>query len=92
MHTSNVSCTNELPVIDISPFLSAGNVEARASVSQAIHAACIEYGFFYLDISNYINPSEPEELTHLARTFFDLPQDEKDKIALKNEDQARGGC
>ena len=45
----------------------------------------LEYGFFYLDITKYADPSEPEELTKLAREFFALPQHEKDKIALKNE-------
>jgi isopenicillin N synthase-like dioxygenase len=81
---------SKLPIIDITPYLSDGNAEARSSTSNAIHAACIEYGFFYLDISKYIDLSEPEELTRLAREFFGLPQSEKDKISLKNEDQARG--
>lgn len=84
------SQSSRLPVIDITPYLSTSNAEARASTAKAIHVACIEYGFFYLDISKHIDPSEPEELTRLAREFFELPQSEKDKIALKNEDQTRG--
>ncbi|KAF8630836.1 hypothetical protein AX17_005195 [Amanita inopinata Kibby_2008] len=83
---------NSLPIIDISPYLSdkPEDIARRTAVSAALHAACVEYGFFYLDISSYITPQEPEELTALARTFFALSEEEKDKIALRNEDHARG--
>ncbi|KAK0504052.1 hypothetical protein EDD18DRAFT_1326863 [Armillaria luteobubalina] len=83
-----------LPIIDILPYLednrSPSNEAQRREVATKIHNACIDYGFFYLDISSYVDPREPEELTALARQFFTLPQEEKDKIALKNEDHARG--
>ncbi|KAF9013417.1 hypothetical protein BDQ17DRAFT_1231904 [Cyathus striatus] len=81
-----------LPIISIAPFLANGqsNTQARAAASTTLHNACVSYGFFYLDISAYVNPSEPEELTTLARQFFTLPQEEKDKLSLKNQDYARG--
>lgn len=81
-----------LPIIDIAPFLNndAQDATKRASASAALHAACVEYGFFYLDIAAYVDMAEPEELTKLAREFFVLPQDEKDKLTLKNQDYARG--
>lgn len=83
-----------LPVISIKPYLyPAVNVESkelRRQVSAALHDACVQYGFFYLDISSYVDQSETNELTRLAREFFSLPQAEKDKISLKNEDHARG--
>ncbi|GLB38543.1 putative iron ascorbate-dependent oxidoreductase family protein [Lyophyllum shimeji] len=83
---------NALPIIDIAPFLSGDPKDAglRASTAAALHKACIEYGFFYLDISTYVEPSVPEYLAHLGRQFFNLPQEEKDKLALKNQDHARG--
>ncbi|EGN98401.1 hypothetical protein SERLA73DRAFT_56529 [Serpula lacrymans var. lacrymans S7.3] len=81
---------SSLPIIDITPYLVGHDNDGRQSVSAAIHSACVEYGFFYLDISKYVDPSEPEELTRLARKFFALPQEEKDKISLKNQDLARG--
>jgi isopenicillin N synthase-like dioxygenase len=81
---------NSLPVIDISPYLTPGNDESRALTSAALHSACLKYGFFYLNLSNYVHASEPEELISLAREFFALPQEEKDKIGLANEDGARG--
>ena len=81
-----------LPIIDIAPWLSddPAQADARAAVSAALHSACVNYGFFYLDISSYVPKEEPEELTALARKFFALPQEEKEKIALRNEDGARG--
>ena len=81
---------NSLPIIDISPWIDGQNEHERLSVATALHSACLEYGFFYLDISKLVDPSEPEELTRLAREFFALPQDEKDKIAIENQDYARG--
>lgn len=81
---------NTLPIVDISPYLTPGNQAQRLSTSAKLHAACLEYGFFYLDISKYVDPKESEELTVLAREFFSLPQEEKEKIALRNEDGARG--
>lgn len=81
-----------LPVIDIAPFLNQDPQDAgrRAAGSAALHAACVKYGFFYLDISAYVDPRVPENLTELGREFFALPQDEKDKLSLRNEDHARG--
>ncbi|TBU62337.1 Clavaminate synthase-like protein [Dichomitus squalens] len=78
-----------LPIISVEPFLQPGH-HGRLSAAAALHAACTEYGFFYLDISSHIDPSEPEELTRLAREFFALPEEEKDKISIANEDGVRG--
>lgn len=81
-----------LPIINVAPLLDSGydDAELRASTSVALHDACVQYGFFYLDISAYVDPSEPEQLVELARSFFSLPQEEKDKLSLKHEDNARG--
>ena len=62
-----------LPIIDISPYLTPGNQDRRLSTSAKLHSACLEYGFFYLDISKYIDPAEPEELTRLARCQYESP-------------------
>jgi len=84
--------SQSLPIIDISPYLSETpeQLAKRPAVSAALHKACVEYGFFYLDISSYMDPREPEELTALAKSFFLLPEDEKDKINLRRGDNARG--
>ncbi|KAI0269838.1 Clavaminate synthase-like protein [Gloeopeniophorella convolvens] len=79
-----------LPVINIAPWIEGHDHKGRLSTAAAIHAACLEYGFFYLDVSSYIDPEEPEELARLAREFFALPQAEKEKISIANQDHARG--
>lgn len=88
----SASKLSQLPIIDIAPFLNDGpeDAEARLATSAALHRACVEFGFFYLNIQAYVDPSEPEELARLGKEFFGLPQEEKDKIALKNQDYARG--
>ncbi|KAJ7670216.1 hypothetical protein B0H17DRAFT_1086060 [Mycena rosella] len=87
-----MSATFSLPIIDIGPYLSINPVDpaARKATSEALHAACLEFGFFYLQISAFVDPAVPAELTTLARQFFALPQEEKDKISLSNQDGARG--
>jgi len=82
--------SNTLPIIDIAPFLNTNNADARARVSAALHSACLKFGFFYLDLSSYINESEPEELVNLGREFFALPQEQKETISLRHQDYARG--
>ncbi|KAJ7288346.1 hypothetical protein C8J57DRAFT_1279916 [Mycena rebaudengoi] len=81
-----------LPIIDIGPYLgnTPADIAARQSTSAALHSACLEFGFFYLDLSSFVEPSVPDELTELARAFFALPQEEKDKLSLRNQDNARG--
>ncbi|KAG6883882.1 hypothetical protein C0993_003154 [Termitomyces sp. T159_Od127] len=82
--------TNALPIIDITPFLNPDTADAdaanlRTSTAAALHTACIEYGFFYLDVSAYVDAAEPARLAELDRQFFRLPQAEKDRLALKDE-------
>ena len=84
----------QLPIIDVSPFLSDDPADApkRLAASAALHQACVEFGFFYLNIRAYVDDSETEELARLAKEFFRMPQSEKDKLSLKNQDYARGEC
>nr|GAT60298.1 oxoglutarate 3-dioxygenase [Mycena chlorophos] len=88
--TSNL----RLPIIDIAPYLTPAatseQVAARKAVSGALHDACLRFGFFYLDISTYVDPLVPDELAALARDFFHLPQEVKDRISLTKQDNARG--
>lgn len=85
-----IKTASTLPVIDIAAWVNGHDHKRRLSTAAAIHAACLEFGFFYLDITSFVAPEEPEELVRLAREFFALPQDKKDKISLNNQDRARG--
>ncbi|KAI0051154.1 Clavaminate synthase-like protein [Auriscalpium vulgare] len=88
--TTGIKVASNLPIISIAPWLNGADAPGRLSTAAALHAACLEFGFFYLDISSFVDPEEPEELAKLAREFFSLPQEEKDKIWLGHQDHARG--
>ncbi|KAG8925775.1 hypothetical protein FRC01_009727 [Tulasnella sp. 417] len=82
-----------LPVISISPYVrkETSTVRDRLATSEALHKACRDFGFFYLDISSFANDAEMNTLMDLARQFFALPQERKDLISIRNQDSARGG-
>ena len=79
-----------LPVIHLAPYLADGDGHGRLSTSAALHAACKEFGFFYLDLTGFATPEETEELEKLAREFFALPSEVKNQIHLGLQDNARG--
>ncbi|KAG8993147.1 hypothetical protein FRB94_010991 [Tulasnella sp. JGI-2019a] len=82
-----------LPIISIAPYVdrSKSSDADRNATASALHVACRDYGFFYLDITSFAQSDQIEELLGLAREFFALPQAEKDRISIRNQDQARGG-
>lgn len=80
-----------LPIIDISAFLDpTASEEARQTTAQAINAACINYGFFYLT-GHGIPTSKLDEIVSLARDFFALPLSEKNKIKRYDAGGPEGG-
>jgi isopenicillin N synthase-like dioxygenase len=85
-----VRAASALPIIHIAPWIEGHDHKGRLSTAAAIHAACLEFGFFYLDVSSYVDPREPEELARLAHEFFSLPTEEKESISISKQDHARG--
>ncbi|KAH9049912.1 Clavaminate synthase-like protein [Lactarius hengduanensis] len=85
-----VKVASTLPIINIAPWIEGHDHRGRLSAAAAIHAACLDYGFFYLDVSSYVDPREPEELARLAHDFFGLPTEEKENISISKQDHARG--
>jgi isopenicillin N synthase-like dioxygenase len=85
--------TTSLPLIDLGPYLDGPSsfppTEAQKRCSAAIHEACVEYGFFYLTGLG-LAPEEMDKVVALAREFFALPNEEKDKLSIANQDMARG--
>ncbi|USP81585.1 hypothetical protein yc1106_08859 [Curvularia clavata] len=80
-----------LPMIDISAFMDPhGSPEARSTTAKAINAACINYGFFYLT-GHGIPTSQLDEVIRLAREFFALPLEEKNKVQRFDAGSAQGG-
>lgn len=82
---------SNLPVISIASYVSKTSTkEERWAVSKALHEACRDFGFFYLDATSFVSIEERDDLVRLAREFFALPQGQKDEISIANEDLARG--
>eukprot|EP01137_Pigoraptor_chileana_P035183 Opistho-2@28843 len=86
-----------IPIIDVSPFTTPEGYATPAELDAAkrriaaeLHTACKDVGFFYVKGHNV-----PHELVtgsqHLAREFFSLPTEEKQKIAITNSKQ-RPAC
>ena len=77
-----------VPVIDIAPFL-AGTPEGKNQVAEQIGRACKDIGF--LTIVGHGIPRNLIEATYrVSKEFFDLPLEEKMKVARPAPDQVRG--
>ncbi|KAJ3195250.1 hypothetical protein HK101_000712 [Irineochytrium annulatum] len=88
--------TASLPIIDVSPFVAemegradADTARAKAAVAVEIDKACREYGFFYLK-GHGIPMELYESVKTKSRDFFQLPQEEKEKISITKSDLSRG--
>ncbi|WVQ80705.1 hypothetical protein IAT38_002810 [Cryptococcus sp. DSM 104549] len=83
--------TERLPIIDISPYLDPeSTAEARKTASQTLDKACREFGFFYVT-GHGLAPEYLKSLLKHGHEFFELPQENKDKIHIfKSQDGVRG--
>lgn len=86
-----------LPLVDISPYLlhdfAYPPAHSQLACSEAIHAACIEFGFFYVSGLG-IDDSDLEGILDLSRAFFSLPTPIKARLSIvsahNGTDGARG--
>lgn len=80
-----------LPILDISPSLSASSTPAsRSSCARALFSACSKFGFFHL-IGHGISASTTAHILGLARRFFLEASDaDKARIARKNLGECNG--
>jgi isopenicillin N synthase-like dioxygenase len=81
---ANAQSTNAktIPVIDVSGAISGDGING---VADAIYAAAINHGFFY--ISNHgIAPALMEQAFAVSKAFFELPESKKQAVAVdKNQ-------
>lgn len=79
---------NSVPVIDLAPFL-AGDASAKARVAAEVGRAAEEIGFFA--ITGHGVPRETmDRLYETAHAFFELPLDEKQRVAPPTPAVPRG--
>lgn len=79
--------TAELPVIDFA--LLSGNQQQQQQVLEKLSQAARDVGFFYL-INHGIDHELLDEVQHVARKFFALPQADKSAVAMANSPHFRG--
>ncbi len=75
-----------LPVIDISPFITGGDLAARRRVAAELRTACINVGFFYLS-GHGISKQELDDCEGFAHRFFGLPLDIKMRFRAESAGQ-----
>lgn len=75
----------DLPIIDLSPFMSGGTIEERRRVARELRAACIDIGFFYLTGHGF-SLNELDAVLSEGRSFFALPLEEKMQVLSRNVD------
>ena len=73
-----------IPLIDISGYLeSSSSNEAKQKVIDEVKSACSTYGF--LQVKGHGVPVETQrDMLQCCKTLFDLPQEQKDALSLKN--------
>lgn len=84
-----------LPSIDMSPFLSPSpDPVARQATAQALHDACIRFGFFYCTgFEGLIWREEMLDVIAVTREYLARLEEEKERVGVKPEgDKARGAC
>ena len=79
---------DRIPLIDIGAFLS-GTPAGRAGVAAAVREAAEQIGFFAIE-GHGVSRATMDALYATAHAFFDLPLDEKQRVAPPRPDYPRG--
>jgi len=82
-----VAAGTAIPVIDISPFESAGR--AAEAVVDEVRQACEQHGFFVV-VGHGISPEVNDDMDTAARSFFRQPVNKKSAFAQEQGDVLRG--
>ena len=79
---------DRIPVIDIAPFLS-GTPAGRAGVPAAVREAAEQIGFFAIE-GHGVPRATMDALYATSHAFFELPLEEKQRVAPPRPDYPRG--
>lgn len=78
----------DVPIIDVSPYLS-GREAHRGDVAEQIDRACRDIGFLVVS-GHGISPELVDAMDDASRAFFDLPLEEKMRVVCPAPDVTRG--
>jgi isopenicillin N synthase-like dioxygenase len=84
----SLSSTHPLPVFSLAAFESADEA-GRAALALDFRRACRDSGFLYL-VDHGIAPALIDEVLAQSRRFFDLPEAQKQRVAMANSPCHRG--
>ena len=79
---------SQVPMIDLTPYRCGGDRE-KASVAQAVDKACREIGFLVV-AGHGVASALIADTERVSHAFFDLPLEEKMKVARPAPDVLRG--
>jgi isopenicillin N synthase-like dioxygenase len=77
-----------LPIIDFEPFRT-GDDNEKLQVAKQVDLACKNFGFFMLS-GHGLNQTMLDKTFRAAKTFFDLPVEQKEKISIDQSPVHRG--
>jgi isopenicillin N synthase-like dioxygenase len=77
-----------VPVIDISPFRLGGS-EARLALAKTVDRACRDIGFLVIS-GHGVDQTLVDQTRAVSREFFDLPLEQKMRVARPAPDVTRG--
>jgi isopenicillin N synthase-like dioxygenase len=80
---------NELPVVDLAPWLTTPSSDAGRAAALALTTACHEVGFVHL-VGHGVDAGLEGRVHELARQFFALPEPDRLEIANTNTPYFRG--
>ena len=81
-------CQGDIPIIDISPFLSGDSAD-KQRVAETISQACEATGFLIID-GHGVSQAILENAFRFSREFFNLAQGTKDRWCPKGQARQRG--
>lgn len=70
---------DRIPVVDLAPLRTRGDVGARAALVASIAAACEKFGFFQV-VNHGIDQALVERCERVAHEMFELPLDVKERV------------
>ena len=79
-----------LPVIDMAPLYDPTDEPGHQRVADEVGTACRETGFFYV-VGHGVDPKCLAALDVASRRFFALPEEEKNRIAMRHGGRAWRG-
>jgi isopenicillin N synthase-like dioxygenase len=78
----------QVPVIDVAPFRGGGG-SIRRTIAEAVGQAVNDIGFLVVT-GHGVDPALIEQVQTVSRQFFDLPLEEKQRVARPAPDVTRG--